>query len=98
MVYIEGDLTQPANLVAIDATVERIDASSAAFGRNADGELLVGTSAVDAVRMAMADPATVAAIGESTGTMPTDDDRNGLPDTPDQVQAVYDHIALSGIV
>ena len=98
MVYIEGDLTQPENLVAIDAAVERIDASRADFGRNADGELLVGTNAVDAVRMAMADPTTVAAIGESTGTSPTDGDRNGLPDTPAQVQAVYDHIALSGIV
>ncbi len=98
MVYIEGDLTQPANLVAIDSAAERIDASSADFGRNADGELLVGTNAVDAVRMAMANPTTVAAIGESTGTLPTDNDGNGLPDTPAQVQAVYDHIALSGIV
>ena len=98
MVYIEGDLTQPANLVAIDAAVERIDAGSADFGRNADGGLLVGTNAVDAVRMAMANPTMMAAISESTGISLTDDDGNGLPDTSAQVQAVYDHIAVNGIV
>ena len=98
MLYVEGDLTQPANLVAIEAAVERIDASSAEFGRNADGELLVGINAVDAVRMVMATPTMVAAVGESTGTSLTDDDGNGLPDTAAQVQAVYDHIAVNGIV
>ena len=98
MVYIEGDLTQPANLVAIDAAVERIDASGAEFGRNADGELLAGVTAVDAVRMVMATPTMVTAVGESTGISMTDDDGNGLPDTAAQVQAVYDHIAVNGIV
>ena len=98
MVYIEGDLTQPANLLAIDAAVAQIDASSADFGRNAADELLVGTNAVDAVRLVMATPTMVAAVGESRGTSLTDDDGNGLPDTADQVQAVYDHIAAHGIL
>lgn len=98
MVYIEGDLTQPANLAAIEAATRGIDASSADFGRNAEGELLVGTNAVDAVRSVMTISTMVTAVGESTGTVPTDDDGDGLPDTATQVQAVYDHIAVNGIV
>ena len=98
MVYVEGDLTQPANLKAIEAAVEQIDASTADFGRNSGGELLVGTTAVDAVRMVMTSPTAAAGVADSTGTALTDNDSDGLPDTAAQIQAVYDHIAVNGIV
>jgi predicted RND superfamily exporter protein len=98
MIYIEGDLTEPGTLAAIDAAVAQIDASGADFGRNGGGELGVSMTAADAARLVMATPAAAEAVGASTGIPLSDDDGNGLPDTAAQVQAVYDHIATNGIV
>lgn len=89
---MEGDLTDPDTLVALDDAVAAIDADPAGFGRNPQGELIVGVHATDLVRIATANPATVAKLGIA------DLDGNGLPDTAAQIAALYEHIAVAGVV
>lgn len=95
LIFIEGNLTDPANLAAIDRAVDRIETSTADFGRNAEGDLLVGLHASDLVRMVMASPAV--AIIEASGPQLTDSDGNGLPDSSAAVTAIYRYIADHGV-
>ena len=62
IVYVEGDLTNPATLEAIDAAVAQIDASDADFGRYPTGELILSPTATDIVRTTMDSPVATAAI------------------------------------
>ena len=47
MVFIEGDLTNPATLEAIDAAVAQIDASEVEVGRYPEGELILAPTATE---------------------------------------------------
>lgn len=95
MVFIEGDLTDPANLVAIDDAVAELQASDADFGRNGEGELLVGLHAAELVRMTMMSPA--AAGIEASGPSLTDSDGDGIPDSRAAVASIYRHILANGV-
>ncbi len=95
LIFIEGDLTDPANLVAIDDAVDRIDASNAEFGRDPKGDLLVRPHAADLVRMTMASPA--AAEIAASGPELTDADGDGLPDSKAAIAAIYRHITTNGV-
>jgi predicted RND superfamily exporter protein len=95
-IFVEGDLTDPAALAALDSTVAALDRSPAAFGRNSVGDLIVHTHAGDYVRMTMDSPAAVAAI-EARGTSLADLDGNGIPDTAAGVRAIYDYITVNGV-
>ena len=92
-VFVEGDLTDPRSLGAIDAAVASLDRSTAGFGRYPGGELIVGLTASDLVRMTMGSPEAV----EQLAVRPTDVDGDGLPDTSAQVRAIYDHIGAWGV-
>ncbi len=95
-VYVEGDLTDPATLVALDDAVAQLDESDAGLGRLPTGELIVRPYATEAVRMTVASQQAVAAIA-ATGVDVTDVDGDGLPDTAAQVVAVYDYIVANGV-
>ena len=95
-IYVEGDLTDPATLESLDVAIEQLDQSSAGFGREPSGELIVGPYATEAVRATMASPDAVAELVGS-GVELTDADGNGLPDTRAQVTAVYDYIVANGV-
>ncbi len=95
LIFLEGDLTDPDNLTAIDRAVDRIAASDADFGRNAEGDLIVGLHAADLVRMTMASPA-VADI-EAGGPKLTDTNGDRIPDTRAAVSAIYRHITVNGV-
>ena len=97
IVFIEGDLTDPATLEAIDAAVAQIDASEAEVGRYSTGELILSPTATDIVRTTMDSPFAVALIAAS-GVQLTDEDGNGLPDTSAQVGAIYDFVIDRGLL
>ena len=96
MIFIEGDLTDPAKLRAIDAAVDELSASSADFGRTASGELIVGLHAGDIVRMVTDSPA--AADIEATGPSLTDTDGDGYPDSKAAIAAIYRHAERHGVL
>ncbi|MFQ5967375.1 MAG: MMPL family transporter [Acidimicrobiia bacterium] len=95
-IYVEGDLTDPATLASLDRVVEQLDGSRAEFGRYPNGELIVEPYATEAVRMTLASSAAIAEIGAMDVEI-TDQDANGLPDTTDQVVAIYDYLVANGV-
>ena len=95
-IFVEGDLTNPAALEALDDTVAALDRSPAEFGRNSVGDLIVHAHAGDYVRMTMDSTTAVAAI-EAHGASLADLDGNGIPDTAAGVRAVYDYVTVNGV-
>ena len=98
-IYVEGDLTQPDTLAALDNVIAELDASEAAatddyLSRDLNGNVtLREDNAVSIVQAAVAAPATLAAAGIEI----TDADANGIPDSPEQIRAIYDLALADGI-
>ena len=95
-VYVEGDLTDPATLLAMEAALTSVVNSGAEFAPDFEGRVATGENAATIVRAAMASPAAIDAIS-AVGTQLTDDDGNGLPDSAAQVAAVYAFARQNGI-
>ena len=98
-IYVEGDLTQPDTLAALDDVVAELDAAEAASSddfltRDLDGNVMAEDNAVSIVRTAVASPAASAAAGLEI----TDADGDGLADSADQVKAIYDLAFTDGIM
>ncbi|MFW2383368.1 MAG: MMPL family transporter, partial [Acidimicrobiales bacterium] len=85
-VYLEGDLTAPATLVAMEATMVSFDRPASETTPNA----------ATIVRAAMVSPPALAAIS-AEGVAITDDNGDGLPDSAEQVDAIYNYAVVSGI-
>jgi predicted RND superfamily exporter protein len=96
LVFIEGDLANPANLALIDDLTRALSESDAEFGRNTEGDLLVGLHAGDLVRMVMAVPSAVSTI-ESDGPTLIDTDGDLLPDSAAGIAAIYRYAAANGV-
>lgn len=97
-IYVEGDLTDPAALTALEDLVIELDQTEAAsndtyLSRDLDGNVVTADNAVSIVRAAVAAPASAAAAGIEI----TDANGDGLPDSADQVQAIYDLAFSQGI-
>lgn len=95
-IYVEGDLTQPDALVALESVVADLDVAETAssddfFSRDLDGNLSIEDNAVAVVRVA------TAAAG-ANGLQVTDDDGDGLPDSSEQIEAIYDQAFANGIL
>ena len=97
-IYVEGDLTQPDTLLALDNVVTDLDAAEEAdardyLSRDLNGNVSPSDNAVAIVRTAAAAPAAMA----SAGIEITDSNGDGIPDSPDQIRAVYDLAFSQGI-
>jgi predicted RND superfamily exporter protein len=98
-IYVEGDLTQPDTLAALDNVVAELDATEAAaaddyLSRDLNGNVTLRTdNAVTIVQTAVAAPVAMAAAGVDI----TDADGDGLPDSAAQVAAIYDLALADGI-
>ncbi len=97
-ILIEGDLTSPASLVAIEAAQSRIDGSDAEFERDFEGVVEFQNNAVTLVREVTQSSSMSAAIADNAGVEITDADADGLADTPDQIAAIYDYAISNAIV
>lgn len=96
VIYVEGDLTDPAVLAAIDAFVDKLNGVEE-LARSADDDVIVGDHIGVLVRTAMEAEFAKSAIEGTSGVTLTDDDGNGLPDDSIQVSAVLDFIVAHGI-
>ncbi len=96
--YLEGDLTNPATLQAMERTVAKLDATDAAFARDLDGQLVVTPNALDIVHTTMALPGAAERVAEHTGTTIEDLDGDGLPDRADAVDAIYRSARERGVL
>ena len=96
--FLEGDLTDPATLRAMEATLVELDDTDTAFARDLDGRLIVTPNAIDVVRAAMSVPGAAGEVAEHTGVAIRDLDGDGLPDDAAAVEAIYRSARERGIV
>jgi len=96
-IYLEGDLTDPATIEAMEAAIDRLDQSDAQFARDLDGELIVSPNAASLVRTTMTVPGATANVATATGITIVDSG-GGLPDSADGVAAIYTTSRAAGVV
>ncbi len=97
-VYLEGDLTAPDTLVAIEAAQAELDGSDAEFRRDFNGDVEFSPNAATVARIATASTPMRDAIATATGVEVTDDDGDGLPDSAEQVAAIYAYVTDDSVV
>ncbi len=97
-IYVEGDLTEPSTILAMEQAVDQIVNSGAKLSIDYNGDVIVGDNAASIVRTVMESAAAQAAVTGSTGVELSDSDSNGLPDTAAQVAAVYQHAHGNGVI
>jgi predicted RND superfamily exporter protein len=97
-IYLEGDLTSPDTLAAMVAAQQEIDASSAEFSRDFNGDVEFRPSALTAVRLATASEPMREGILAETGVEITDTNGDGLADTTEQISAIYGYVTANDIV
>ncbi len=97
-IYVEGNLADPRSLTALAAFRERVqalDVAELAIGPSGATEISQGVLGV--IEDVMETPFAVGAIGAVTGTELSDANGDGLPDTPDQIAALYSFTSQAGI-
>jgi predicted RND superfamily exporter protein len=90
-IFVEGDLTSPQTLIALESAQAQIDASDAEFVRDFNGEVEFNASALTVVRLATTSEPMRSAIRTATGVEITDTDSNGVADNPEQIAAIYEY-------
>jgi len=96
-IYIEGDLTAPETLAAMGTALDEIRDSGVEFSRDFDDEVIIGDSAVTLVRFATASSVARGDVEAHSGVAITDSDGNGLPDSAEQVAAIYAAATSDGL-
>lgn len=96
-IYVEGDLTSPETLLALEGALDDVVTSGVEFSRDFDGAVETNDNAATVARFAVSSPVAVEDIRASTGVTITDNDGNGLPDDSNQVLAVYEHAVSNGL-
>jgi predicted RND superfamily exporter protein len=97
IIYLQGALADPAFLRAAEAFIEDLR-ENPFVGREADGAASVFEQHAAAfVRHVAASPYARGQVARETGVVLTDEDADGLPDTPAQVGAVFAYITAHGV-
>jgi predicted RND superfamily exporter protein len=91
-IFAEGDLTSPETLLALESAEAEINASNAEFVRDFNGDVEFNASAVTVVRLATASEPMRSDILATAGVEITDNDGDGLADSPEQIAAIYEYV------
>jgi predicted RND superfamily exporter protein len=97
IIYLEGALADPDLLRAAEAFIDRLRANPY-VGQEADGSPSVFEQHAAAfVRLVTASPYARGQVARESGVVLTDEDADGLPDTPEQVGAAFAYITEHGV-
>lgn len=96
-VYIEGDLTDPAHLRAMQDVVDDLQGSRASLARTAGSDLVLVPSALDVVSATMGSRAAIEQIAAAERVNVVDSDGDGWPDDADAIAAVYRSAWVNGV-
>ena len=95
-IYVEGDLTRREALDAMKATIDEMD-DDEHVGRGLDGKPNPGAFLFDLLEAVVETDYAREQIKTASGVEITDDDDDLIPDTPEQLQAVYDYVIVNGL-
>ena len=97
MIYVEGDLSTPSFLSALRELENRLK-DNLYVAKGVDGELtLYAPTVFDFLERVITSGYARSQVQEVTETAITDSDNDGLPDSQEQIKAVYDYIIVRGI-
>ena len=97
VVYVEGDLTARESLGAMKDLLDRLAANDT-LGNSEDGSVsLYNRTVFDLLRRLTESPIARARVLETTGVPISDEDGDGIPDTPQQTRAAYDYMVAHGV-
>lgn len=97
LLYIEGDLADPVALVAVQARVDQIrKLETDSLARDEDGVSIDG-GIFEVFAASFESDLMLGLVEQQTGVAVTDADRNGIPDSRDQVVALVSVATVSGV-
>ena len=94
--YIKGDLTNPDTLLAINRFIEELPEvpEIATYG---DNQVLTGLHLIDLVKNVTSNRSLVETISQTSGVSFTDPNVDGIPNTKEQVNAIFDFVTVHGV-
>lgn len=97
--YIEADLTDPANLALIASSLDDIAElpAEAPLARTPDGDVAITRGVLSVFDTAFESPVMASIVAEQTGVTLTDTNNDLIPDTAEQVVALIDVASQIGI-
>ncbi len=97
-IYIKGDLSEPESLIAIQNMINNMDDDKTVARRPSDGKPNVNAEIFDFLDAVLESDVAIAKIEAfNPGISTTDTNEDGIPDTAEQVQAIYGYIIQYGI-
>jgi predicted RND superfamily exporter protein len=97
-VYLEGEIADPVLLEAFDAADQQVaEQGGELFARNPDGTLTAPDGAIEIARAGLEVAFARRDVARRSGVELTDRNGDGMPDSPEQVQALFAVAADSGI-
>ncbi len=97
VIYVEGPLEDPEALARLNGHLDDIrNLDSDVFARN-NGEIQVGGGVFRVFESVLESPTALGLIAQQTGVEVTDVDSNGIPDSREQIEAVYEVTAAIGV-
>ena len=97
IIYIKGDLTNPQTLAAMRQFVGRL-AENPYVGRDADGDpSLRELNVLEMLERITGSDFARGQVAKATDVEVTDADADGIPDSKEQVRAIYDYILRNGV-
>ncbi len=97
-IYVEGDLTNPESIVAIQQFADaagRLDTERLA--RDDDGRLIIETGVVQLLADVIDSQIARTAVSSATGVSLSDDDGDQIPDSREQLAAIYAFTRRAGV-
>ena len=96
IIYFKGDLIDPQALMAIQQFVGKLSQNSY-VGRDVDGNPSLDDSIFDALARVLDSEYARGQVSQASGLEITDDDGDGIPDSKEQVKAIYDYMVQNGV-
>ena len=96
MIYIKGDLTDPRALAAMQRFVDKL-AENPYVGRDADGVLSLEDSIFSVLERVTGSAYARGQVTQASGLEITDKDGDGIPDSKQQIKAIYDYVVQNGV-
>ncbi len=97
VVYVIGDLMEPSAIMSISHFIESLRDIDY-IAETPSGSVTAGLNIVNVSRLITASPFTISAIKAETGISVSDIDRNGIPDSREQIDAALSFAVERGVV